>query len=269
MSAFLEVTTYAGRCPNTCKYCPQDLFVSRYTDSEKMLSLANFMVAIDKLPPNSTIAFSGFNEPAINRELSEMVLYADLMGHRVMLLTTLIGLSVEKYKQIKHINFDHFSVHLPDDEKKTVVPINLVYLELLEYVSKNKPNGNFLFNIHGNKVDGRIGHLVSSADIITINNRAGNLDSVDDKVVKVKHEGKVRCGHRFIYNSPSGGGLMLPNGDIYLCCMDFGLRHRLGNLLDQSWEGIMASEAFKGICEGLNDSSSVILCKNCYLASKG
>ena len=33
--------------------------------------------------------------------------------------------------------------------------------------------------------------------------------------------------------------VLLPNGDVVLCCMDFGMQHVLGNLKRQSYEEIL------------------------------
>jgi hypothetical protein len=33
--------------------------------------------------------------------------------------------------------------------------------------------------------------------------------------------------------------VMLPNGDVSLCCMDYGLKHILGNLYEQDYEEII------------------------------
>jgi len=32
--------------------------------------------------------------------------------------------------------------------------------------------------------------------------------------------------------------VVLPNGDVVLCCMDYGLKHKLGNLLEQSFNDL-------------------------------
>jgi hypothetical protein len=63
--------------------------------------------------------------------------------------------------------------------------------------------------------------------------RAGNVDRVD--VIKTEHTGPATCNcqERLYHN------VLLPNGDISLCCMDYGLQHILGNLFESSYEDIV------------------------------
>ena len=56
--------------------------------------------------------------------------------------------------------------------------------------------------------------------------RGGNLWEVKD------HEGTC-------LNSPAyRQNVVLPNGDTYLCCMDYGLKHKLGNLLEENFNDL-------------------------------
>jgi radical SAM protein with 4Fe4S-binding SPASM domain len=267
MSAFLEITTNIG-CKNVCKYCPQSLFLNQYKSDIKELSLDNYILAIDKLPDNSTVTFAGFSEPCDCDDIVDMILYANSKNHNIMLLTTLVGLTVSRYEHIKHIDFKHFSIHLPDNDGKTKVNITQEYVELLSYIIANPPNGIFLFNHHSGDIHNSISHLVSHSHLLQINDRAGSLESPDDIVKNLYHGGNIKCNHQFLFNHKSGGGLMLPNGDVYLCCSDFGLQHKLGNLLEQSWEEIIQSDTMNYVLSGLADDSKVILCRKCFLANK-
>jgi sulfatase maturation enzyme AslB (radical SAM superfamily) len=50
------------------------------------------------------------------------------------------------------------------------------------------------------------------------------------------------------YNSPSfQQNVVLPNGDVYLCCMDYGLKHKLGNLYEQKFEELKRERDYE-IC---------------------
>ena len=40
----------------------------------------------------------------------------------------------------------------------------------------------------------------------------------------------------FCYKFTNPSPVLLPNGDVYLCCNDFGLRHKIGNLLVHDYD---------------------------------
>ena len=56
--------------------------------------------------------------------------------------------------------------------------------------------------------------------------------------------------------------VLLPNGDVVLCCMDFGMQHVLGNLKRQSYEEIMQGREMRKIKQELLEAVHVI-CGKC------
>jgi len=61
--------------------------------------------------------------------------------------------------------------------------------------------------------------------------------------------------------------VMLPNCDVVLCCMDFGLKHKLGNLLDQSYLDIVNSPNFQKIRSNRFHWDGDCLCRECDWSS--
>ncbi|MGR3318544.1 MAG: SPASM domain-containing protein [Candidatus Anammoxibacter sp.] len=57
--------------------------------------------------------------------------------------------------------------------------------------------------------------------------------------------------------------ILLPNGDVVLCCMDFDQKYILGNLLRDDYRSLYESDIYKKVLEGVVDSSSNILCRYC------
>jgi radical SAM protein with 4Fe4S-binding SPASM domain len=57
--------------------------------------------------------------------------------------------------------------------------------------------------------------------------------------------------------------VLLPNGDVQLCCMDYGLEHKIGNLLTMSYNDLFTSDEYRRIESGLEDDSIDILCRTC------
>lgn len=263
MSAFLEVSV-ADRCVNRCAYCPQDLYVSRYKDSQKFMPLNNYKAAIDKLPAGSEVAFAGFCEPGTHPDIVEMVHYAYFRGHSIRFATTLMGLDIKKYQALCHVQYAYFALHLPDSEGKTRIAITDGYKELLRYVFAHQPNH---IDIHHHRADlhESIRDIVPWSHVSIIYDRAGNLVSEDIRAIYRK--GSIRCNHVFMYQYPDGGGLMLPNGDVYLCCSDFGLENHLGNLFYNSWEDIKQSRTMQSVyLNNINGRDTI--CRKCWHSIK-
>lgn len=121
------------------------------------------MMAIDKLPPKSQIVFADFCEPAVNQEMCDMIIHAYEKGHKIGLLTTLIGLNLEQYIRISEIPFYVFVIHLPDDQGKTRLNMTPEYLELLKYIVKNhKPKGLFVYIHHAGNLHKNIMNIITT-----------------------------------------------------------------------------------------------------------
>ncbi len=85
----LEVTTMIG-CPLMCNFCPQDNLRDAYgRDDPKYMSLETFKTAVDKLPWDTRIDFSGMAEAWVNPDCTRMLAYALERGHDVAIYTTL------------------------------------------------------------------------------------------------------------------------------------------------------------------------------------
>ncbi len=92
--------------------------------------------------------------------------------------------------------------------------------------------------------------------------RAGNIDG-DEVAVQCKDVGRFYCSRAADLNHT----VLLPNGDIVLCCMDYGLKHVLGNLLRQSYDEIMCGREMLRIKEAMNGKGDV-LCRHCTAAKE-
>lgn len=46
------------------------------------------------------------------------------------------------------------------------------------------------------------------------------------------------CGTRCSKSPSHENNVVLPNGDVYLCCMDYGLEHKIGNLFETRYEDL-------------------------------
>lgn len=243
VGAFIEISTSIP-CVLNCHYCPQNVLKESYKSDIKNLSLKNFIVAINKLPPNSVITWSAFNEPFQNGETVEMILYGYERGHCVQVNTTLVGLNIEKYKRIKELPFGHFGIHLPDSKGKTVVPMTNQYIKLLEYIVTNPPQ-NVNYSFHEGDIHPAIQHLIYGGHKLIIHNRSGLLNEGR----KDFHPNVVKCGQQFQFTNPGGGCVLLPNGDCVTCCQSFNMEEYLGNLFIESWDEIKKNIKLIKLCE--------------------
>ena len=248
----LEITTVIpkGGCVVDCVFCPQKILKKSYND-HRFMTLAEFKTLIDKVPTEIRITFSGFIEPWMNKHCSDMLLYAHNKGHRVSVFTTGIGMNLKDVEKIKDVPFcggpnGGFTLHLPDDENFAKHPITDKYLNVLAAL-RDATISNFMTMSMGN-IHESVKSMFSNVPTYEMWSRAGNLMgeaqlkpellNVMDRVKSTYQPGDVTCGCiEDLYHN-----ILLPNGDVSLCCMDYGLDHILGNLYDDSYENIMPEE---------------------------
>lgn len=247
----LEFTTIVPEkgCVVDCVFCPQKVLLQTYK-GERRLSLENFKKVVDKLPKEIRVTFSGFVEPWMNSDCTEMVLYAHETGHPVSIFTTLVGMSIEDLERIKHIPFagnpnGGFTVHLPDQELRAKHPITKKYIETVEHLAKIKHEIRNFHIMSMGTVHEKVRHAfpdpVHTGEMWS---RAGNLfkERMIKEELKREHfnsvdhgEKNMTCGcdERLYHN------VMLPNGDVSLCCMDYGLDAITGNLFEQEYNDVI------------------------------
>ncbi len=263
MSSF-EITTVIG-CKNRCAYCPQDKLIRAYRDrgGTNRMTLDGFKTMLSKIPAGTSIDFSGMAEPWLNPDCTEMVLHANACGYEVAVFTTAVGMSVSDVERIKSIPYSHFKVHLPDTERYSKIEIDDAYLETLDAIVRSGIR-NCDFMTMGTlppAVRKVIGKSIRRTKMMA---RAGNLTDRGDVSQPRRLTGPIRCrscGDLLNHN------VLLPNGDIALCCMDYGLQHILGSLLEGDYASLFRSEAFKRLQQGLDDDAFDILCRYCDNAS--
>ena len=277
MSGAMEITTKIG-CPLNCRVCPQRLFVSRYTGGTGMpegadpkkrpmvMSLETFKNCVDKMPQDMQIDFSGFVEPQLNPDFVEMVLYTQSTGRKMTLFSTLVGMTKESYERIREVPFINMVLHIPDRDLNSRFVLSREYLELVELVIRDAMVGRFhidKYSCHG-PVHPQIEALVAESGIYVDNNlhdRAGNVG--EDDVMSLTHKGKIHCS-----SGPQlDRNVLMPDGTVVLCAMDFGMDHVLGNLLTQSYEEVMASPVLEHLRRCMeSEQNGDCICRQCVIA---
>lgn len=223
------------------------------------MSFETFVRCLNTVPDEVDICFAGMVEPFVAPRASEMIRAAHAY-HTVSVYTTCFGMSLEDVERINDVPFKHFTIHLPDAHGVMKLKVTHEYLEVLTEAIKI-PNRNYtvIGKLHPDveKITGPV-HDASKSLI----SRAGNIK---DFFVQ-KLTGKLHCsmtpGPRINHN------VLLPNGDVLLCCMDYGHKHVIGNLLENTYDELFESDQYKEVMLGLSDDNADILCRTCEIATK-
>ncbi|MBN2121109.1 MAG: hypothetical protein JW734_08690 [Candidatus Omnitrophica bacterium] len=252
--AVLEITTNIG-CSNFCPYCPQDILKNSYLKRSDTLAMdfSLFKACLDKVPTDVDIHFSGFSEPWLNPECTRMLLYAKDRGHRLEVSTTLKGLSPSDIEFIEDVVFRYFRVHLPSQREE--IEVDKDYLGVLLKLSESRLK--VFYHFHGDRVHPKVKAAIKE-NIVRwpMLSRGGNLKKQSGFSLE-KKGGTLRCFFSLRQN------VLLPNGDVTLCCSDYGLKHILGNLLSANYDSLFLGREFIKVKKGLEDESLDILCRFC------
>jgi sulfatase maturation enzyme AslB (radical SAM superfamily) len=273
----LEITTMVG-CPLMCNYCPQDELRDAYGDDVKYLSLDDFKTIIDKLPPDTRLDFSGQAEPWVNPACTDMVEYALERGFRLAIFTTLYNWSEETVHRMGELllkfkdQVEIFKIHFPDEAGnmkgwKLSEEWEYAYIGMRTIVHSAGIHFEAM-TMSDDGVHPAIRHLpgvgVSHSWSIAAHDRAGtlNTDKVKEQPIAFapKHTKPVKCSKTDLYNQ----NVLLPNGEVLLCCMDYKKKHVLGNLIEQGYQDLFTGPEMKSLLE-LNavEGYTDTLCKSC------
>ena len=267
----IDVTTRVG-CSVKCKYCPQDLFIKRYYESNKnrptLLSAEVFSMCLDNLPKEANIQFGGFAEPFLNEDCIELIKIACDKGRTVNLYTTLIGLTKNKLKDLLKLPISYTTLHVADKYGYAKIPTTEAYYGMLEEVTNAKQFEGKPFvdmcNAQG-EPDERVKEICDKNGYEVSYNlidRAGNL-SGNDLISKRIPKGRIYCG---ICGEKLNKNELLPDGTLLLCCMDYGMKHVLGNLKEELYENILKGTEIEMVRKGFDNNLINILCRKCSCA---
>jgi FkbM family methyltransferase len=250
----LEITTNIAKkgCVVDCVFCPQRTLEKSYVSDKRIMTLEDFKFAIDKVPREVRITFAGFTEPWLNKNATDMALYAHEKGHPISAFSTGVGMTPEDVERLSVIPYvgnpnGGFCLHLPDQEEFAKHPINANYIRTIEKFKELQPKfQNFYTMCMSENVHSSIRHIYPTASVPTFWNRAGNLvgearlkpelDKIKDRWRSYPESKEPRtCGCvEDLYHN-----VLLPNGDVSLCCMDYSMEYILGNLYTQEYDDIV------------------------------
>jgi hypothetical protein len=252
----LEITTNIAEkgCVVDCAFCPQITLVenTKNYQGDRLLKLENFKKVIDKLPKDIRITFAGFTEPWLHSKATEMVEYAYAQGHPIAVFTTGVGMKPDDVYRLAKLKYAQgpnsgLVLHLPDQERIAKHPVNNTYISVVKAFKEIAPTvDNFYTMCMSDQVHEKVREFFPQAHVPEFWSRAGNLLNeitikpdlikVADRVKSIYHgEEQLTCNQpEDLYHN-----VLLPNGDVSLCCQDYSLKHIIGNLFDQEYDDIL------------------------------
>jgi hypothetical protein len=254
----MEVTTRVG-CPVACRYCPQEMLRSAYRrrSGPTLLSREVFQECLDHIPAGVAIHFSGMGEPWSNPDCTEMVLDAHRRGFSLMASTTLTGMTPDDVERLREVPFSVLNIHLPSDGSGgESLRVDRHYLDLLgRLLASGLP---VRLRYLGERPHPRLKALLEGRAVqrVTMHTRAGNC-RLGDRPDPGRRRGRLACRRRLRQN------VLLPNGEVVLCCMDYGLRHVLGSLRRSDYAELFRGAVFSQVLQGLAGGGQDILCRSC------
>ena len=273
----LEFTLMVG-CPLKCTYCPQDALKGSYGKAKKYMSPGDFRTILSKVPDHVRIDFSGMAEPWSNPDATLMLVYAVRSGRTLAVYTTLYGMAEEDAatvalwmrmypKQIEVLN-----IHLPDANGNMrgwkYSPEYEANLRRFWALKDILPRFEAMTMDGSGRVHPDLASVVAQLGQFDGHTRAGNVTSEDVGGQAIapapRHSSAVMCSFTPFYDQ----NVVLPNGDVVLCCMDYSIKHRLGNLLDSSYYEIFSGGALSDLrAENMKtEFSGRSLCRTCNRA---
>lgn len=254
MQSILEVGTTAT-CALRCKYCPQDRLVQSYQGANQ-LTPSVYEKCLDNYSPGDAIYFAGFVEPCLNKQFVLLLLMTLERGHRTRLYTTGRGLNVAQAEAIAKLNIDQIVLHLPDRFGSLSFSENNV--PVMEALSRGRNvECMTMDNVPHPSLEGIWQRLPKNMG--AMHDRAGNVVGTQ-AYVAVRKSGPIRCRV-----APSlDHSVLLPDGRLSLCCMDYSLMHVIGDLSTTPYTTILRDEPIQEIRRRQqNERVGDVLCRAC------
>ncbi len=265
----MEITTTVG-CKNMCVYCPQSTNMSAYSSrvNEKVtldrphhMPLGTFKACLDKIPPSTFIFFAGSAEPWLNPDCTEMLKYAYARKHPIRVYTTLVGVTADDIDLFSTMELDRVVIHLPSEGKRERYSADEQYMALVDKLDRT-PIRNLEYMAVGPVQQTVYKIITTPIRQTTFEGMSDFAGTLKGGLAPTRHlEGPIYCvdGRQF-------WNVLYPNGDVTLCCEDFGMKHVLGNLLEMEYDELFKGAEFKRVMRGLKDDRIDTICRACEYA---
>jgi organic radical activating enzyme len=259
------------KCPVDCSYCPHESLNA--ASKEKYIDIEAFKLFLSKIPNSVGLVYAGFCEPLFYKNFNSVVKYAHSKNYRQFVATTL----PDKFDDNLDVFFNESlwagrSIHLRDEHMKYKVENN--YYKNLDkffrqmHFNKNEKLDN-RFSFLGETIDKKIILLLKKYNLIHLHTKLKPYQRIESPIEYEQAEkgsflaGSIYCTRGFYKKQ-----MVVPGGDVVLCCMDVEKKHILGNLNKTDYHGIYNSTEYKRVINGFNDEKENIICRKCVYAKQ-
>ena len=273
-SKVLEVSTMMG-CTVNCHYCPQDVMLKEYykndRNRQRVMTIENFRTILKNTPQDCIIDFSGMTEPFDNPDCLKMIRLACEAGRKVYIFTTLSQVGEETVDELVKLPIYYLTLHVADKKKYAFIPTTETYYRNVEKVIKaKKKDGNPFVDFVNAQTDpdARVAEIVKGKYEVmrSVQNRAGNVkdETAQHRESVIPVGSKIKCC--FCGDSLSNN-VVLPDGTLLICNMDYGMQHVLGNLYEEDYDTIRSKGELRRVLKEMDCGSDPdLLCRKCLLA---
>jgi len=232
------------------------------------MDIDTFRTCLRNIPRETVIEFAGFSEPFLNRDCVDMILLANDMGFALELFTTFVGISLDQLDKIADIPFTIVGFHTPDNNGYSNIKISDEYSAVIDKVlDMEKADGTSfvdIANCQSTPADELSDLFRNRLYIVSdpLCDRAGNIEEGGD-LIKVDHRfGRIVCAASRLMDH----WVLLPDGEVTLCNMDYGLKHVVGNLRSMTYDEIIKGKAFQEVISKMKSDDSDLICRDCFLS---
>jgi len=268
----LEFSFYVG-CSIGCDYCAQNTLNKKC--STKYMSFDDYKKYLSTVPKNGVyLIYAGYCEPLLYDDLENVVKYSYDNGYNILCATTLPTLNknnlelflTEKYWKGR-------TVHLKDSSMNQKHFNSTYYSYLERYLEQMKKQTDkskeYRFSFLGENLDVNIISLLEKYDLKNLLNPIIPFQRIDapvksNRILKpIYLPGRIFCSENYYRKQ-----MIVPGGDVVMCCMDVEKKHILGNLNNMSYNEIFKGEEYKKVLRGFNDESLNTICRKCIYAKQ-
>ena len=274
-SKVLEISTIMG-CTVNCRFCPQDVMLKSYYEKDRMrqrvMTVENFSVILRHTPSDCIIDFSGMTEPFNNPDCLEMIQMACEADRKVYLFTTLAGVDEETMDKLLELPVYYVTLHVADKCGYADIPTTETYYRNVEKaVSAKKKDGSPFIDFINAQTDPdeRVAEIVRGKYEVmrSVQNRAGNVktEGAQKRESLIEPREKIKC---CFCGDDLSNSVVLPDGTLLICNMDYGMKHVLGNLYEEDYDTIRSKGELQRVLRAMKGEEDMeeLLCRSCLLA---
>jgi len=258
----LEITSSIG-CTMMCDYCPQKLItsVSTLDKNNSKLDFNKFKLFVENIPKNTKISWTGYTEPLLHENFDKFVLYLNDRNFTQKISTTMHGFTKSQEFMSKFNGFEEINFHLPDNENLMKLKITDKYLNHLKNaivyqssINKKKVKIQVIGENFEKKVEKLINDLLDKNILLKeniditkkISSRSNSLDrkklsslnfkkyELQRKDVSINNFFSSKKKYYYCSVKRLNKSVLIPDGKLNICCMDYSLNGIVGDLNDQN-----------------------------------